>query len=231
MHQYATGSSLEKCDLCNERKLDRFGDHAANCKQGFGMHFRHRGIQSTVYDLFKSNNILVQKEVAAPESTDGLVPGDIYLPIGVDAQSQKLGAPSYIDITIVNPTSDSCVNEGANQPNYYLDAKVEKKLDKYKETFKGNGYKGSSFSVFALDIYGTMHSRAQELTLNLAKIGAQFHQVPLQKCLNHCLTKIQFCLAKCVAAQIQTRTPRLFNNSSLHDDSSEFCSNPVTSGW
>jgi len=226
MNQYATGNVKVKCEACNKNEMDSHGDHALNCTSDFGLAYRHRGVQKLLFNLVKENNIQVQQEVAAPESNSGLRPGDIYLPIGFDG-----GAPMYIDLTIVNPTSSSYVDHSKDQPNHFLNSCVEAKKNKYKQLFSTKGYTESCFMPFAMDVYGTIHPEAETILLNVAKIGAHFHNATIHKRLNYCRLKIQFCLAKCIAAQIQTKTPKFLNASNSQQDSEEWCSNPVTSGW
>jgi hypothetical protein len=213
MTQYALTTESEKCEACKAQNMDQHGDHAMNCTKDTGLGYRHKNIVSVLFDLIKESNIMAQKEYSPPGSNSQLVPGDIFLPSGIDWDSLKTGSPTYIDVTVVNPTSKSNVRQGRNEPNRYLNERAMEKFSKYYPTFQqDDAYKFSVFRPFAMDVYGTLHLKAEEFLQQLAKIGAQFHNTPVQKRLNHCRLKIQFSLAKCVSAQIQTKTPSFFHS-------------------
>ena len=154
---------LERCPLCRKDELDRFGDHAASCRDAAHPTKRHDAVAGRLASIMRATRICVRQEAAG--IVDGRRrPADVLIH-GLSAR------PWCVDVLVSCPTVRSHRAAAAREAGAASVPGIREKHRKYADFIAQRNYK---YSVLALETTGGFAPSAS----HFLKVAASVMAVP-----------------------------------------------------
>ena len=164
--QYRLGAEIYPrglvCGGCGT-EMDVFGEHALNCRNGKGRVGRHNAVRDVFADVTRSANLSPRVEEG------GIIPGTQQRPGDVTLPGFPVGRDTLIDVTVVNPLQQACLEEAVHQAGVAMSRAKERKRRAYQQGLRGD----QIFKPVAFETLGGFDGEGEALFRKVTSILAR----------------------------------------------------------